>query len=382
MGGDEVIGGALDATANASRLRRARMTAAVVLVLALASCASEADDFSFPSSDEPTGDEPTGGEPSTSPDDPVVDPTLATAIPAITGVRYAEADVPTYYEALRLPSGARFVRRAIEVDGRVAGYVMVVGPPNQVDDETFEDTVVDDFFASPVDVVRDETEADGGTFMVTNSVDPLWTAVGDEFVMEAAQTDVSPAARRQWFWDGLLWIVEGTSDTRPFTEQLIAAQHEIAPPDDYDTHVIAGELVERFADLPDYTYIDLLRNDLLANLSESIAGSCADQWLAFGVSSDPNDVVIGEDNIFLQMAVIGARCDSFPDDFRATFMEYPGAHDETISGIPAIVGDTTVAWLEDGIVFVVNSEDPATIGNYRPFLDAFIQTQADLPTVG
>ena len=54
-----------------------------------------------------------------------------------------------------------------------------------------------------------------------------------------------------WFWNERLWIVEGTTDaSRLFAEELIASQHQTQPPDDYDTFVIAGELVERFVDAP------------------------------------------------------------------------------------------------------------------------------------
>jgi hypothetical protein len=181
--------------------------------------------------------------------------------------------------------------------------------------------------------------------------------------------------------DNLLWIVEGTAGTPSFVEQLIGAQHELVPPDDYDTFVIAGELLDRFADLADYTYLDLARTDLIANLPDSVAGTCADQWLPFGVARDPEDLLIDADNLFMEMAVVGARCHTFPEHFRATLMDFPGAHDESISAVPTVVSDLVVGWLEDGVAFVASAEAPETMDDYRPFLEAFIQFQTDPPFV-
>ena len=50
--------------------------------------------------------------------------------------------------------------------------------------------------------------------------------------------------------------------------------------------------------------------------------------------------------------------------------------------MPVLVGERNVAWIEDGIVFVATAESPDAIVGYRPFLDAFIQAQADMAPVG
>lgn len=324
-------------------------------------------------------------QPSTTADEPVVpdgavaDEALATVIPALDGVTYADPDVPPYYDGLRLPQGTRLIRQVIEVGGEPVGYVTVAAAPDDMDYDTFEDAVVDAFFSAPVDVVQGEVAVGGGEAITTTGAEPRWVALAEEFVMEASTPD-DPSARREWFWDGLLWIVEG-HDGGSFAEQLIGAQHTTSPPDDYDTYVIAGELNERFADLPDYIYLDLPRTDLTTNFADSLGATCAEQWLPFGVAVDPNDSGVDGDNILMQMALVTEWCAGFDDDFRATFMDLPGAHDETVAGIPAIVGDAHVAWMEDGIAFLATSEGPDAIANYRPFLEAFAQAQVDLPPV-
>lgn len=310
-------------------------------------------------------------------DRPINDPSLATAIPAVEGVRFADAEMPKHYAMLHLPSKSHLLRRAIEVDGVSRGFLTVVEAPDSMGFETFEDTVVDAFFAGPVDVVSGQVEAGGGTFVASNLLDPHWGTHGKEFVMEAVDQDES--GRWEWFWDDLLWIVEGNAGARSFLGQLIGAQHELVPPDDYDTFVIAGELTDHFADLADYTYIDLLRTDMMKNLGNSIAGPCADQWLAFGVAKHPGDVVVDDDNLVVEMAVVGARCDTFAKEFRALIMGLPGAHDESISGVATIVSDQRIGWFEDGIVYVISAVGPRGLADYRPFTEDFIAYQADVP---
>ena len=314
------------------------------------------------------------------PEGAIADRALATTIPAVDGVEYTHLDVPPYYDGLRLPRGTRLIRQVVEVGGAPAGYVTVAAPPGDMDYATFEDAVVDAFFSAPVEVVQGEVASEDGDVIATTSADPRWIALAEEFVLEAS-TAGDPSARREWFWDGLLWIVEG-AESRSFAEQLIGAQHAAAPPDDYDTYVIAGELNERFAELPDYTYIDLPRSDLTANLADSLGATCGEQWLPFGVAVDPNDSGVDGDNILMQLALVPEWCAGFADDFRTTFMDLPGAHDETVAGIPAIVGDLHVAWIEDGIAFLATTEGPDTIATYRPFLEAFAQAQVDMPPPG
>jgi hypothetical protein len=359
----------------------ARLTSAIVATVVTLSVACSGSDDSAESdrvNDRPSTTAEGEEAPPTSEEGPLYDPDLAAAIPAIDGVRFADAGVPNHYAVLRLPVDAHLVREAIEVDGVPSGFVTVAEQPDGMDYETFEDTVVDAFFAEPVEIVRDETETEDGVYLVANSADPQWNTYGEEFVMEAV---VERDGRWEWFWDDLLWIVEGTPDERSFVEQLIGAQHKLVPPDDYDTFVIAGELNDRFADLADYTYIDLPRTDLIGHLpDESVAGTCADQWLPFGVAKDPDDGVIDADNVFVQMAAVGARCDTFAEDFRAMFMGYPGAHDESISGVATIVGDRVIGWFEDGVAYAVSAETPGALANYRPFIEGFIEFQADVPT--
>src|SRR5262245_7219521 len=131
--------------------------------------------------------------------------------------------------------------------------------------EEFEDAVEDTFFAGPVQVMADEVEVENGTMVASNAAEPEWATYGDEFVMEAV-VEEDHTGRWAWFWNDLLWIVEGTPDGQSVIEPLARAQHEVAPPDDFDTFAIAGELNERFADLPDYWYLDLTRADLISNL--------------------------------------------------------------------------------------------------------------------
>jgi hypothetical protein len=305
------------------------------------------------------------------------DPTLAAEIPDIDGISFVSASPPHHYDTW-LPEQSSLVRRRIDVGGAPQGWLTVVAPPDGMAYEDFEDAVVDGHFAGPVQVEADEEEVEDGIFVVTNEASPQWVTYGDEFVLEAAVDNGT--ARRAWFWDGLLWIVEGHAASS-VVESLAQAQHQIAAPDDYDTFAIAGELNERFPDLPDYTYLDLLRADLITNLPDSMAGSCADQWLPFGVATDPNDSVVDDDNIVVEMAVIGSRCDGFDEDLRAFLMDQSGAHDAPIGATPAIVGDAVEGWTEDGIAFVVSAPSPDTLTRYRPFVDAFAQYQADQPLI-
>jgi len=173
--------------------------------------------------------------------------------------------------------------------------------------------------------------------------------------------------------------VEGTPDGQSVIEPLARAQHEVAPPDDFDTFAIAGELNERFADLPDYWYLDLSRADLISNFPDAIAGTCADQWLPFGVATGPDDLVVDSDNILVEMAAVGSRCDTFGNDFQQYMMGFPGAHEDTIGPTAVVAGDQVIGWIEDGIAFVISADDPAMLDTYRPFIEDFVQYQADQP---
>ena len=308
----------------------------------------------------------------------VEDPGLAAEIPTIEGVRFAKAEPPTHGDMLHLPPRSHLVRRGIEVGGAPMGFITVVDAPDRMDHDTFEDTVVDGFFAGPVDVWRGEVRTGKGVLVTSNPAAPHWSTYGNEFVMEAV-VDQDQSGRWEWFWDDLLWIVESAGISPSLLDQLIRSQHEISPPDNYDTAVIAGELAHHFADLPHYTYIDLPRAALTKNLKDSVAGTCADQWLPFGVAKDPDDVAIDADNLLVEMAVVGARCDTFAEDFRAVLMDAPGAHNEAISGQPTVAGDRMIGWLEDGVAYVISAEGPGGLADYRPFIEAFIKFQADLP---
>ena len=224
-------------------------------------------------------------------DGPIVDASLAEALVAVDGVTYQDADPPgpVAHEELKLPPQAPVARFAVESGGATIGYLTLVRAPDGVTPAEFEDDVVDRFFEGNVGIVRDTgATGDGTTFVVTNTFAPQWVALGDEFAM-AAVNDIDDQTRWQWSWGDLLWIVEGSSATEPFAEDLVAAQHEISPPDDYDTHIIAGELNERFADLPAYWYWDQPRSVLLEglDLEGHITAPCQDHWLPFFVTEGP-----------------------------------------------------------------------------------------------
>jgi len=302
------------------------------------------------------------------------DPSLASEIPAVDGMVFAATEPPPQYNEV-LPARSYLVRRAIEQDGVPHGFLTVVAPPDGMAFEEFEDAVVDTFFAGPVQVVAGEVEVDGGTMVASTGAPPQWATYGDEFVMEAV-VEQDGTGRWAWFWNDLLWIVEGTPDGQSVVDPLARAQHELAPPDDYDTLVIAGELASRFADLADYWYLDWLRADVIRLLPDAAAGTCADQWLPFSVAAGPDDLITDADNLIVEMAVVSSLCDTFTDDFRQFMLGFPGAHDETIGATAVVAGDQVIGWVEDGIAFTIFAEDPAMLGVYRPFIEAFAQYQA------
>jgi len=350
----------------------------VCAVMLLAACAGEGDGVLLDPADD-RGSTTTSVGTSIKEAGTRHDPSLAAEIPAIDGVVFSRADPPDNYGDL-LPVECYLVRRVIEVGGAPRGFLTVVAPPSEMAYEEFEDAVVDAFLAGPVDVAAGEVEGEGGTTMVSNPAPPRWATHGDEFVLEAVVAQ-DGSGRWAWFWNTRLWIVEGSADSQPVVEQLVRAQHQLAPPEDYDTLVIAGELTGRFADVADYWYIDLPRSDLISNLPDAVAGTCMDQWLVFGVATDPEDLLVDADNLVVELAVVGSRCANFPQDFRAFLMGLPGAHDGSIGATPVVIGDQAVGWVEDGIAFAASADSPATFATYRPFIEAFVQYQADQPAI-
>jgi hypothetical protein len=79
--------------------------ACVCTVASAAACASAGDGNDRERAEDRASTATPSSEPAVSPDGPVVDPDFAPASPAITGVKYAEADAPTHHEGLRLPPG-------------------------------------------------------------------------------------------------------------------------------------------------------------------------------------------------------------------------------------------------------------------------------------
>ena len=82
----------------------------------------------------------------------------------------------------------------------------------------------------------------------------------------------------------------------------------------------------------------------------------------------------------VELAHLGNYCHGFEDDFRGLFLGFPGGHTETLGGLEAVVSETHVAWIEDGIAVMVGLNDTANLDRFRPFLEGFAQRQADLPS--
>ena len=220
-------------------------------------------------------------------DGPRVDSALARRLIEVDGLTFEATDPPGtgVFETLKVRAVAPLMAFTIAADGGPVGRLTLVRAPDGIDPLDFEDDSIDRFFDDLVQFVAGEpvTTDDGTTFVATNGYAAEWVGVADEFVMHA-YNDVDDQARWQWFWDDLLWIVEGPASTETVVTSMIGAQHEVASPDPYDTHVLAGELNERFLDAPGYWYWDQPRSQVLAVLPGSITQQCEEQYLIFIVS--------------------------------------------------------------------------------------------------
>ena len=315
-------------------------------------------------------------------DSPTVDTGLRDFLVDVDGVSYPDAGDPGvgYYEALALPDEAPLARFDVEIDGAVVGSLTLVRPPDGLDAVEFEDDVVDRFFDDLVQFVSGGiTLGSGQTAVATNGFPPQWIGLAGEFVMTSVN-DVDDQARWQWFWDGFLWIVEGSGTTQTFVEDLIEAQHDVAPPDEFDTYIIAGELNDRFVDVPGYIYDDQSRDTLLGILPESIAQPCEAQWLLFGVTEGSGDFDPNlSEYVVVEEGLLGEYCPGFEEQLLTHLGEISGGTTQTIGGVEVVAGDTQIFWAEDGIVFGINLVDAGNWERFGPFIEAFLQHQADLP---
>ena len=108
---------------------------------------------------------------------------------------------------------------------------------------------------------------------------------------------------------------------------------------------------------------------------------CSSQYLGFAVGEGPEEPV-GDDLIFVELALIGVQCDRFAEEHMAFNRELPDSTVEDIAGLEVVVAGTEMAWVDDGIAFHIHLVDPANRERFRPFIDAFIAHQAALPAVG
>jgi hypothetical protein len=357
--------------------RRAR-TALVVGLAVLASCESTAsdDDDTAPTADT-TATDPTATDPSAGPaptGEPTIHEPLAALVPALEGIELTPAE-SVDWDFYDLPAGTLAWAAGVSgPDGAIGRLVIAEGTGQVPLVPTYVNTIFTEGIPFVATTAPEDTTAGTGTVVTEANLRPAWRAVGDAAVAVAT---VDAGGLGAWVWEqgGRLWIMRGRLDTgAEYVEQLLSATG--AGEDPYDARILNFTLRDRLVDVPGYRYVDVPRADILAQLPETLTGSCTESiYLGYVVTEDDPDPQTREpDDLGLYVSTVAGICEEagFTDDLVEALEEQADLLQEQLGGQDVYRSDLEVIAVDGPVITHFLTEDPTTLANMEPFMETFL----------
>ena len=307
---------------------------------------------------------------------PPTDPDLASRIAAVDG--YSIAEVPAddlLWSTFDSSLPAEFTRHhalVVAADGVPVAHLVVAATTG---DRPAIDTFVEHTFADEVQLPVDAQVLDDGTTMVvSNSAGPEWTEMeGNAVIIAEQEVD----GNFQWAWsaDDAVWVIRGKSAAEDYVRALLPVQATSLDP--YDSQGMTGDLWDHTPSVPGYQYVDLPRDNTLANLDAGRGfGECAERFYLGAVLPDAlAGRAVGDGDLWLGLEKAAGWCveDGLLDDIAADIAS--GRRSEQIGGLTVYLDEQVTTTLIGDVLITLYSTNPQTYIDMAPFVEQFLAGQ-------